>query len=504
MGIFNIIYLSAALITVLTIIVGSIIFKVKQKNGYLKFLGIVSLIYLVIFAATFIFERPEIYEDNIEKIEVNSQKEIAKPKAEYHFLDVTDKVRVYSHVDYNKIGEYEIEYEVDTIIGPYKKVIKVEVVDTQCPEIELEGGEEYKQSYSKEYEEPGYQAIDSYEGDLTEKVKTTKEDIDELHFRIIYEVSDSSGNISKTIRNVEIVDDIEPNIKLNGNTNMTVYLNGKYEEKGATAEDEKDGDLTDQIKIEGTVDTSKEGKYTITYSVTDSSGNKAVKERTVTVKKKTADDDIADGNGVIYLTFDDGPSTGITPKILDILAEKNVKATFFILNYNSAGEKLVQREYNEGHTVGIHGYSHDYHTIYQSEEAYMTNLTKLQSKIKASTGYTSTITRFPGGSSNTISRFNQGIMTRLTRLVIERGFRYYDWNISSGDAGGASSSQEVYNNVTSGLKKTRSNVVLMHDFSGNTKTLNALSDIIDYGIENGYTFKRITESTPMVRHGVQN
>ncbi len=504
MGVFNIIYLSTTLITAITVIVSSIMFEKKHKDGYLKFLGIVLLIYAVIFAVTFVLEKPEIHEENIETIEVNSNVEIKKPKAEYHFSDVSDKVKIYNHIDYNKVGEYEIEYEVDTIIGPYKKVVKVVVVDTQSPIIELEGGEDYKQSYSKEFEEPGYQAIDAYEGDLTENVQTRREDIDELHFRVLYEVSDSSGNKSQIIRNVEIIDDIAPNIKLNGSTSMTVYLNGKYEEKGATAEDEKDGDLTDQIKIEGSVNTSKEGDYIITYKVTDSSGNVAIKERIVTVRKKLVADDTSDGNGVIYLTFDDGPSTSITPKILDILAEKNVKATFFIINYNGAGENLVKREYNEGHTVGIHGYSHDYQTIYQSEEAYMRNLTKLQSKIKDSTGYTSIITRFPGGSSNTISRFNPGIMTRLTRLVVERGFRYYDWNVSSGDAGGASSSQEVYNNVTKGLKKSRSNVVLMHDFSGNTKTLNALSDIIDYGIENGYSFKRITENTPMVTHSVQN
>lgn len=269
---------------------------------------------------------------------------------------------------------------------------------------------------------------------------------------------------------------------------------------------QKTGDLTDKIQIEGTVDTSKTGNYTITYKVKDTSGNEATKTRTVTVTNAPAKATTGtDGQkGVIYLTFDDGPSSSITPKILDILKKKNVPATFFILNYSDANEQLVKREVAEGHTVAIHGYSHSYSEIYQSEEAYMKNITMLQEKIKKSTGCNTIITRFPGGSSNTVSKFNPGIMTRLTELVVNKGYRYFDWNVSSGDAGGARTSEDVYNNVTKGLKKTRMNVVLMHDFSGNTKTLNALEAIIDYGIENGYTFARITENTPMVTHGVNN
>ena len=164
-------------------------------------------------------------------------------------------------------------------------------------------------------------------------------------------------------------------------------INQEYKEQGAKAIDEKDGDLTDKIEIEGNVDTSKEGSYQILYKVKDDSNNETVKVRNVTVfkeeiKAKTG----VDGEpGVIYLTFDDGPSTTITPKILDILKQKGVKATFFILNYNAQGEELIKREIAEGHTVGIHGYSHDYNTIYQSVDSYMNNIKTLQDKIKAST-----------------------------------------------------------------------------------------------------------------------
>ena len=291
---------------------------------------------------------------------------------------------------------------------------------------------------------------------------------------------------------------------------MNIVLGSNYEEPGATAIDEKDGDLSEKIVIEGQVDTSKEGTYTITYKVSDSKGNEAVKERIVNVKKQLVYSEVEAQSGssgqagIIYLTFDDGPSSNITPKVLDILKEKNVKATFFILNYGEVGEGLVKREFNEGHTVAIHGYSHDYNTIYKSEEAYMSNITKLQEKIRATTGYNATITRFPGGSSNTVSKYNPGIMTRLCNLLISRGYKYFDWNVSSGDAGGAQDSDDIYNNVTMNLSKSRANVVLMHDFSSNSKLLDALSRIIDFGIENGYRFSNITENTPMVTHKPNN
>ena len=204
------------------------------------------------------------------------------------------------------------------------------------------------------------------------------------------------------------------------------------------------------------------------------------------------------------MTFDDGPSTNITPKILDILKQKNVKATFFILNYGDAGEELVKREHNEGHTVAIHGYSHDYKTIYASEDAFISNVTRLQNKIKDSTGYSPTIFRFPGGSSNTVSSFNKGIMTRLCKTMVNKGYRYFDWNVSSGDAGGAKTADDMVDNVTMNLSKSRANVVLMHDFSSNSKILDALPRIIDFGIENGYRFSNITENTPMVTHKPNN
>lgn len=209
--------------------------------------------------------------------------------------------------------------------------------------------------------------------------------------------------------------------------------------------------------------------------------------------------------GVIYLTFDDGPSLSSTPKILDILKNNNVKATFFTIGMDSTKAELIKREAKEGHTVAIHGAIHDYNKIYTSETAYMNNIKTQQKNLKKLLGYDVWITRFPGGSSNLVSRnYNRGIMTRLVKTVNEAGFAYFDWNVSSNDAGGAINSSQVYKSVISGLNPNRDNVVLMHDFANNNKTIDALDSIIKYGKKHGYEFRAISTSTTEVHHGVQN
>ena len=500
-------YMLETIVVLIVAIIVTIVLKIKKVKKVGIALGTLASILIITLGTTFLLEKPII--NNINQtlnLEVGQSSSIRMPKTLYHSKDVTNTVKADSNVDFNKVGKYEVKYEVPTLIGTYTANQAVNIVDTTSPEIILNGEQTYNQSYATEYVEPGYTVTDNYDKDLTEKVQVKKEEISENEYNLIYTVEDSSGNKAVKTRKVNIIDDIPPVMTLNGNASMQILLNSKYEEKGAIAKDDKDGDLTSKIEIAGNVDTSKVGTYTVTYKVADNSGNETTKTRKVTVYKKTvqAQNGTNGKKGVIYLTFDDGPTTSITPQILDILKEKNVKATFFIINYDANGEKLVQREIAEGHTVGIHGYSHDYKKIYQSIDTYMNNITKLQEKIKKSTGYNTTITRFPGGSSNTSSRYNPGIMTKLVKEVPSRGYKYFDWNVSSGDAGGAKTSQDVYNNVIRGLSKNRANVVLMHDFGGNTKTVNALKDIIDYGLNNGYTFSNITESTPMVTHNVNN
>lgn len=320
-------------------------------------------------------------------------------------------------------------------------------------------------------------------------------------YEVSYQIKFREEYITKK-RRVKVMDTIAPQLSLKGKQVVQVPENSEYIEEGYQAFDNADGDITNKVEI--TNQTLSDTEYQLIYTVIDQSGNKATLTRTI---HKTApiQTENPQKNGVIYLTFDDGPSLDITPKILDILKEENIKATFFILNYNKNREILVKRIVEEGHTIGIHGYSHEYKEIYISKETFMNNITKLQEKIKESTGVNTMYIRFPGGSSNTVSKkYSPGIMSQLTKKLLNDGYKYFDWNVSSGDAGGAKTKQEVYQNVTKQLKKTRPNMVLMHDFSRNTKTLEALRDIIHFGKENGYTFEKIAQDTPMITQKVAN
>lgn len=217
---------------------------------------------------------------------------------------------------------------------------------------------------------------------------------------------------------------------------------------------------------------------------------------------------VTSNGGVIYLTFDDGPSLENTPKILDVLKDKNVQATFFINNYPDKLEYIVKRQYAEGHTIGLHGYSHVYSDIYTSADAVMNNFYLLQEKVSKTTGgYTSKIIRFPGGSSNTVSKkYCRGVMSAVTKRALQEGFTYFDWNVSSGDAGNVTSkdADKIYNNIISTLTPGKENVVLMHDSEGHSATRDIVEKVIEFGKQNGYEFKAITEETIPVRHGVNN
>lgn len=204
---------------------------------------------------------------------------------------------------------------------------------------------------------------------------------------------------------------------------------------------------------------------------------------------------------VVYLTFDDGPSI-YTNDILNILDKYNIKATFFVTcseNLNEISKKILEK----GHTLGLHTCTHKYSNIYSSEESYFNDLNNISEKVENITGYKSKYIRFPGGSSNTVSRFNRGIMTRLTKKVQENGYKYYDWNIDSNDATGANSNQ-IYSNVIGNLKNSdrTTNMILMHDTKINTR--DALDSIIKDALDMGYTFSNINDYTSEIHHGVNN
>lgn len=199
----------------------------------------------------------------------------------------------------------------------------------------------------------------------------------------------------------------------------------------------------------------------------------------------------------VYLTFDDGPSAN-TDRILDILNQYGVKATFFVVakeGYTDQYRRIVE----DGHTLAMHSYSHKYSEIYASLDAYKEDLTKLHDFLYELTGEDCTIVRFPGGSSNTVSHVD---MRELIDYLNEENMVYYDWNVSSGDAsGGKKSIAQIKKNVLGNIDQYSNAVVLFHDASGKDSTVDALPAIIEEILESDNTvLLPISEDTVRVQH----
>lgn len=193
---------------------------------------------------------------------------------------------------------------------------------------------------------------------------------------------------------------------------------------------------------------------------------------------------------ICYLTFDDGPSTENTKRILDILQEYNVKATFFVVNKEGDEiESLYKRIVKDGHTIGIHSASHDYAKIYKSVEAYLKDFNIISKRIEEVTGVKPDIFRFPGGSVNS---YNADIYVPLAAEMLRRGYTYYDWNVSSGDASLTILSKEaICKNVVNGMYDNGENIVLLHDSNEKDSTVEALPEIIETLSAQGYTFAKL-------------
>ncbi len=194
----------------------------------------------------------------------------------------------------------------------------------------------------------------------------------------------------------------------------------------------------------------------------------------------------ADSGGCVYLTFDDGPSDRVTPKILDTLLKEDVKATFFIVGRSAERRKgLVRRAFDEGHSIGVHSYSHDYKSIYSSPAALLDDIEKCNDLIEDITGTRSCVYRFPGGSFN--------LSGRLTSAVERAGYRYVDWNASIKDAEYAHPQPgQLIRAAEEGARGRRTVVLLCHDSTDKTATAQALPEIITYFRSSGYTFCTLT------------
>jgi peptidoglycan/xylan/chitin deacetylase (PgdA/CDA1 family) len=398
-------------------------------------------------------------------------------------------VSIESNLDVDKLGDYTLTYTA-TFNSKEKSLTRVvHVVDTTSPVITLIGSENTSVCPNHDYQEEGFTALDNYDGDLSALVQITK-----LDNGLKYSILDSSSNLAEITRLFTKEDTQAPVIKLMGYDHILLHQNANYYEFGATATDNCD-DVSKDIVVTHNINKAVLGTYTVTYTVSDQAGNTSSITREVEVTDKI--------QTVVYLTFDDGPSYR-TLEVLDILKEYGVKATFFVGKKAAEYEPIMLRAHQEGHTVALHAYSHTATTIYVSPEAFFKNLYLVQDWVESVTGVKSYIYRFPGGSSNMSSSFNPGIMTTLTQMVLDEGFHYFDWNISSGDGNAKTTTAQMIYNVTINCKPNRNNVVLMHDSASHDETVAALRPILDYLKSIDAEILPITMDTPQIHHHVNN
>ncbi|WP_243145826.1 polysaccharide deacetylase family protein [Clostridium chromiireducens] len=193
---------------------------------------------------------------------------------------------------------------------------------------------------------------------------------------------------------------------------------------------------------------------------------------------------------IIYLTFDDGPSSKVTSTVLDILKENRVKATFFLIGNQIKGrEAVVKRIYNEGNSIGLHSYTHNYEKIYSDENNFIKEMVACRNEINKVVGISPNIIRFPGGSHKRLSY-------SFLKKLHERNFKVYDWNLENSDGlKPKTAPDELYLKAIKGSEKKDNSILLLHCTDNHQNTCKALPRIIKYYKSKGYEFRTITEET---------
>lgn len=399
-------------------------------------------------------------------------------------------------VDTGRLGTYVLRYTARFAFTDYSVERRVIVEDTTPPVIELLTLEGYEPTWMTGYAEEGYRAYDAADGDLTGKVVRVK-----LDDRVVYTVRDSSGNETSVERPLPGVSYEPPVITVLGERELSMQAGLFYTDAGATARDMLGNDLTDHLVTDGYVVPWVVGDYEITYSLTSELGDTVSAARTVHVYPAELPEAVTPKEKTIYLTFDDGPGP-YTGQLLDVLDRYGAKATFFVTAQDPRYFDLIGRAARAGHAIGVHTTSHDYSTIYASELAFFEDFFNMEEIILEQTGSYTRLFRFPGGSSNTVSNFNPGIMTRLTRAMNAMGFQFFDWNVYSGDAGETTRSEQVAKNIKEGCAEHRVSVVLQHDIKD--FSVAAVESVLQWGQANGYVFRALTLDSPDMHHGVNN
>ena len=459
-----------------------------------KYILFAILILICLFAVFKIFVSPLSLKDKNIEVEVKHE---FNPESNIKYVVFGDKKDVLidkKNLDTNKVGEYSIIYKYKNKEYP----VSVNVVDTTPPVFNV-----------KEITIENRVKLDPKElvKDVKDTSKTTvsfKEDyeFDEVgDYDVEVIVSDIYDNSTSKNTIVHVIEDNKgPEIKNISAIDVVIGGDNGWE-KDVIVKD--DHDPNPKLILEkGNFNPNKEGKYFVTYKAIDRAGNVSIVKREVNVVKAIGTTDESEEK-IVYLTFDDGPSSN-TKKILDILDKYDAKATFFVTGNNKEYNYLIKTAYDKGHTIGLHTYTHDYAKVYKSKYSYFDDLNKLENMLKGILGYSPKYIRFPGGSSNTISSaYKKGIMTYLTKEVQNRGYQYYDWNCDSTDASG--NNVAVSKLVKNATNCSENNInILFHDTDAKDTTVEALPKIIKYYKDRGYKFKAIDDNSFAPHHGVNN
>lgn len=279
--------------------------------------------------------------------------------------------------------------------------------------------------------------------------------------------------------------------KVNGKkmTNLEENTKSDYNKKETDAKVSKESNKKDQTgKSNGksqNTDKSLKTADTLKSDKPDAKTQKSQEDEFKDFDKKT-----------VYLTFDDGPSK-YTEEILKLLSAYQVKATFFVIGKTDTYSKKMYKEIlKDGHTLGMHSYSHDYNKIYKSLQDFDKDFTKIRDLLYDTTGYLSSIYRFPGGSSNSVMKEDVSV---FINYLNQKSVVYFDWNVVSGDATGVEyTPQELYESVINGIKVHNRSIVLMHDTDAKGNSVKALKMILDTLTEQGVELLPLNEDvTPI-------
>lgn len=395
------------------------------------------------------------------------------------------------------VGKYPVLYKYNN-----KEItIVVSVVDTQPPTFELINIEiDLGMSV-----DPADMVVDLQDASDTKIYFKKAYDFSKVgDVEVLVVVEDEYGNKDEKKAMVHVLEEHKEAPDIQGIKDLTVRLgdiNFDYF-KDITVIDTRDPNPTITVDVEN-VNIHEVGDYEITYTARNRAGNiaSAICKVSVVENKPIGTLEQSDEK-IVYLTFDDGPSE-LTEEVLDILDQYDITATFFVTGLNPNYFHLIKEAEQRGHTIGLHTYSHNYSEIYSSVDAYYHDLNRIAELCLQQIGYVPVYIRFPGGSSNTVSkRYKPGIMSYLIEDVIAKGYQYYDWNANSGDGSGTLDVVDITTYAT--LSNANNIVLLFHDANGKHTTVEALPGIIQHYQSLGYRFAGIDDDSYVPHHAVNN